>query len=209
MKPAANPVDLQSIVGLRWLRCAVWHLLCSCLFLTLWVCLTWSRAGLFDFLSSSLSPLPPLFILLFCFSQLAFVLSLRLVCEPACTPSVSAGELVSWASLHVWLGALGGKLDKEAQTEADTTATRVRETGKRFLLLLSFSLNGAIGILASSGLQPYIAQSYARSCGFGALLGLVYGLRWMHRREWVVSFPIIQVGFPVALAMKSARVKSN
>ena len=208
MKPGVNLVDLHSFLGLRWLRCVVCHLLCSCFFLTLWACLTWSRAGLFDFLSSSLSPLPPLFVLLFLFPQLAFVLSLRLICEPACTPSVSAGEFASWASLRLWLGALGGKLDKVAQAEADITATRVRETGKRLLLLLSFALNGAIGILASSGLQPYIVQSCATSCGFGVLLGLVYGTNWLHRREWVVSFPIIQVRIHVTLATKSATLNS-
>ena len=197
MKAGVNLVDFHSFLRLRWLRCVVCHLICSCFFLALWACLTWSRAGLFDFLSSSLSPLPPLFVLLFLFSQLAFVFSLRLVCEPACTPSVSAGEFASWASLRLWLCTLGGKLDKDAQAEAGITATRVRETGKRLLLLLSSAINGAIGILASSGLQPYIIQSYARSCAFGALLGLVYAANWLRRREWVVSFPIIQVRVPV------------
>jgi len=173
----------------RWIRCLVWQQVVGTV---LWI--SWDMAislafSCFGWMPLSEGALPSLWGF---FRFLVFQICLAMLLVAHCI--VTSPEEKAAASVWEMTGGLmGAVLGGGGGRRRGVLRRRAQTSGDWFLFVLISTLGGFLALFSVTGglMQMDVLAPFHMALR-GAALGFIYGLHYVYKKRWVLSFPIIQ-----------------
>lgn len=173
----------------RWIRCLVWQQVVGTVLWISWDMVMSLAASCLGWMPLSQGALPSLWGF---FRFLLFQISLAMVLVAHCF--VTSPEEKAAASVWEMTGGLiGAVLGGGGRGRRGALRRKVQTAGDWLLFVLISMLGGFLAVFSVTGglMQMDVFAPFHMALR-GAALGFIYGVHYVFKKRWVLSFPIIQ-----------------